>query len=423
LLFAFCPLISLILGGEEKCGARFQRIMSKEYDVIIVGAGPAGCSAAICLARRGYEVLLMDKARFPRDKTCGDGLSPPALEVLDRLGVGETIARLNPWRVEGIDFFSPEGQRVRAGFSHLSGKYKHGSVLPRREIDFQLWKAAQTFSNIRAIENFEGENFVYDGERVAGIHARHANSVEPFRGKVIVGADGAYSIIAKVFPSPTHGFRNCAFALRGYFHHVEGLTHHIEIHCEKSLLPGYGWVFAVGETSANVGVGISLPLLKGNDLRKLFGFFVTENPSLKERFRGAELAEGSVKGWPIPLGTFRRKRGHKNLLLVGDAGHFADVLSGEGIYFALRGGECAGEAVDAAFQTQGGAERAGEIYEKLWRRSLRAGEYAIGNLLRKSVLKEAFLNFNVRRARKNPVMARNLASILCHEKTKMRLLF
>jgi geranylgeranyl reductase family protein len=397
--------------------------MSKEYDVIIVGAGPAGCSAAICLARRGYEVLLMDKARFPRDKTCGDGLSPPALEVLDRLGVGETISRLDPWRVEGIDFFSPEGQRVRAGFSHLSGKYKHGSVLPRREFDFQLWKAAQAFSNIRAIENCEGENLVYDGERVAGIHARQANSVEPFRGKVIVGADGAYSIVAKVFPSPTHGFRNCAFALRGYFHQVEDLTHQIEIHCERSLLPGYGWVFAVGETSANVGVGISLPLLKGNDLKKLFRFFVSENPSLKERFRGAKLAEGSVKGWPIPLGTFSRKRGHKNLLLVGDAGHFADVLSGEGIYFALRGGECAAEAVDAAFQMRGGPDRAGEIYEKLWRRSLRAGEYAIGNLLRKSVLKEAFLNFNVRRARKNPVMARNLASILCHEKTKMRLLF
>ncbi len=397
--------------------------MAKEFDVIVVGAGPGGCSAAISLARRGYGVLLLDKARFPRDKACGDGLSPLALEVLDRLAVGETIARSNPWRVDGIDFFSPEGQMVRAGFSHLSGKYRHGSVLPRKEFDSWMWKAAQAFSNIRPIENCEAESFIYDGKRVAGLHARNGESAESFYGKAIVGADGAYSTVGKAFPGRPRGFRNCAFALRGYFHRVEGLTRQIEIHCERSLLPGYGWVFPTGETSANVGVGISLPLLKATDLKKLLGFFVAENPSLKQRFRGAELEQGSVKGWPIPLGTYSSRRGHKNLLLVGDAGHFADVLSGEGIYFALRGGECAAQALDAAFQTPGGPERAGEIYEKMWRTSLRAGEYALGNLLRKWLLKEPLLNFNVRRARRNPVMARNLASILCHEKTKMRLLF
>jgi len=134
--------------------------------------------------------------------------------------------------------------------------------------------------------------------------------------------------------------------------------------------------------------------------------------------------EGSLKGWPIPLGTCGGKRGYKNVLLLGDAGRFADVLSGEGIYYALRGGECAAEAVDTSLRSPGAAaERAGEVYERLWRRSFRPFEYAIGNLLQKWVLKEMFLNFNVRRACRNPVMARNLASILCHEKTKMRLLF
>ena len=388
-----------------------------------MGAGPAGCSTAICLARQGCEVLLIDKANFPRDKVCGDGIGPLALEVLDRLGVLQQMMARNPWMIEGIDFFSPSGQTVRAPFSHLEGRYKHGWIFPRREFDFFLWQRVRSFSNVHVLENCEAVDLIYAGSKIAGIRAQYGNSLEDFSGKVIVGADGAYSRVAKRISSPTRIFRHYAFAARGYFHQVEGLTDQIEIHCEKNLLPGYGWIFPTGEDSANVGVGIDSRFLKKKDIKRLFHVFIRENPILRERFRKARLVDNSFKGFPIPLGAFGPRRSLKNVLLLGDAGRFADVLSGEGIYYALRGGECAAEAIQKGFTNPTGSERVSGFYEKLWRRAFHPKEYLIGNLLQRLVIGEFFLNLNIRRACKNPVMARNLASILCHQKTKIRLLF
>lgn len=397
--------------------------MRQEYDVIIVGAGPAGCSAAIFLARLGYDVLLMDKAKFPRDKVCGDGLGPLALEVLDRLGVSQQVRDRNPWVVEGIDFFSPAGQKVQAPLFHLEGRYKHGWVFPRRELDFLLWQHARSSSHVQVLENCEGRELFYDGQRVAGVKANWGCSQLRFSGRAVLGADGAYSRLSKRFFPPRQDFRNYAFAVRAYFRRVEGLTHQIEIHCEKPLLPGYGWVFPTGEQSANVGVGIASRFLKNVDIKKVFQAFIGEIRSLNDRFRGAHFEEESFRGWLIPLGTFGRRRGKENVLLLGDAGGFADVLTGEGIYYALRGGECAAEAVHGGLSIPGGIEKIGKIYEKLWRKAFDAKEYVIGSLLQRLVMGEIFLNLNIRRAHKNPAMARNLASILCHQLSKIRLLF
>jgi flavin-dependent dehydrogenase len=240
---------------------------------------------------------------------------------------------------------------------------------------------------------------------------------------VIIGADGAYSRVAKRISFRGRDFRHYAFAARGYFHQVEGLTNQIEIHCEKNLLPGYGWIFPIGADAANVGVGIDSRFLKKRDMKKLLHTFIRENPALRERFHRACLVENSFKGFPIPMGTFGLRRSHKNVLLLGDAGRFADILSGEGIYYALRGGECAAEAIQEGWKNGRGSEKMGNLYEKLWRKAFSPREYLIGNLLQRLVIGEFFLNLNVRRACRNPIMARNLASILCHQKTKMRLLF
>ena len=115
------------------------------------------------------------------------------------------------------------------------------------------------------------------------------------------------------------------------------LSHYIEIHCEESILPAYGWIFPTGEDSTNVGVGISSRFLKTKDIKKLFQVFIGKNKFLKEKLGRAQLIENSFKGWPIPLGTFFPRRYHKNVLLIGDAGGFADFLTGEGICYALRG--------------------------------------------------------------------------------------
>jgi geranylgeranyl reductase family protein len=397
--------------------------MKEWYDVIVVGAGPGGCSAAISLARRGYTVLLLEKDRFPRGKVCGDGISPPALEALERLGILPEVMKNNPWKIEGIDLFSPAGQVVTASFSHLKGLYPFGLVMPRREYDFLVSQHVRKYPNIEILENWEVKDFIGQNGLIKGVKAQSGSQKEEFFAKVLVGADGAYSVVARKAVSRKTNLPQGAFGIRAYFRAVKGVTHRIEIHCERSILPGYGWLFPTGEDSANVGVGIASRHLKEKNIRHLFQTFVEGSPFLKERLREARMVENSLQGGPIPLGSFFRRRSNKNVLLVGDAGGFGDVLTGEGIYFALRSGEFAAEAIHSALSSPGAMEKAGRVYEGLWRSALPSREFLFGSLVQRLIMREFFLNRNIARAVKKPSMARDLASILCHQKSKIGLMF
>jgi geranylgeranyl reductase family protein len=397
--------------------------MAKGYDVIVVGAGPGGCSTAIGLARRGYDVLLMEKERFPRGKVCGDGISPPALGVLERLGVLPEVMQKEPWKIDGMRISSPAGQVVTASFSHLKGPFPFALVIPRREFDFLVVDQARKYSNIEILENWEVQDFIEQNGSVRGVKAHSDGQKEVFSAKFLVGADGAYSVVARKTVSREKKIQPGAFGLRAYFLGVKGLTHQIEIHFGRSILPGYGWVFPTGEDSANVGVGIASRHLKERNIRDLFQTFVEENPFVKERLRKARMVENSLQGGAIPIGSFFRRRSRENVLLVGDAAGFTDVLTGEGIYFALRSGECAAEAIQSALRSPGEADKVGRIYEGLWRSALPSREFLFGAFVHRLIVREFFLNRNIARALRKPSMARDLASILCHQKTKLRLLF
>jgi geranylgeranyl reductase family protein len=394
----------------------------KFYDVILVGAGPAGCSAALCLAKMGYNVLLVEEAKFPRDKVCGDGIGPATLEVLDRLGMIPRIMERDPWRIDEVQLSSPAGHVVAASFSHLKGPYRHGLVMPRREFDLLLWQQVQTFSKVHALEDCRVMDLVYGNGGVEGVRVKRGGVMEEFRGKAVIGADGVYSLVAKKLFRTRRAQRGYAFGVRAYYRQVEGLTHRIEIHFPKSTLPGYGWIFPLGKDTANVGIGVSSRFLKEIDIRALFRTFLGDTPRVRDRLKKAVMVENSFGGWPIPLGKFFPRRSCKNVLLIGDAGGFADALTGEGIYYALRSGECAAETLQGLLGLDGGVERAGAVYERLWKKAFNRKEYLIGSVIQRLVTREAFLNFNIRRAVQKPIMAQNLASILCHQKSKIGLL-
>ena len=397
--------------------------MNKEHDVIIVGAGPGGCSAAIGLARRGHDVLLLEKERFPRGKVCGDGISPQALEVLERLGVLPQVLQKEPWKIDGLKLSSPAGQTVTVPFAHLKVPHPFGLVMPRREFDSLVLQQARKYPNIEILENWEAKDFIDRNGSIRGVKAQSDGRKGEFLAKFLVGADGAYSVVARKRVSREKKFPQGAFGIRAYFKGVKGLTHQIEIYCDRPILPGYGWVFPGGEDSANVGVGIASRHLKEKNIRNLFQTFVEENPFVKERLREARMVENSLQGGPIPVGSFFRRRSRKNVLLVGDAAGFTDVLTGEGIHFALRSGECAAEAIHSALSLPGEMEKAGRIYEGLWRSAFRSREFLFGSFAQRLIVREFFLNRNIARALKKPSMARDLASILCHQKSKIGLLF
>ena len=397
--------------------------MNKIYDVIVIGAGPGGCSAAISLACKGYQVLVLEKDRFPRGKVCGDGISPPALQALERLGILPEVMKNNPWKIEGVELSSPAGQMVTASFSHLKGPYPFGLVMPRREFDFLLFQQARKNPNIEILENWEVKDFIGENGLFKGVKAQSGGQKEESFAKVLVGADGAYSVVARKAVLRKRNLEHGAFGIRAYFRGVKEITHRIEVHCDRSILPGYGWLFPTGEDSANVGIGIASRHLKEKNIRNLFQTFVEGSPFVKERLREARMVENTLQGGPIPLGSFFRRRSRKNVLLVGDAGGFTDVLTGEGIYFALRSGECAAEAIHSALSSPGGMEEAARAYGGLWRSALPSREFLFGSLVQRLIMREFFLNRNIARAVKKPSMARDLASILCHQKSKVGLLF
>jgi geranylgeranyl reductase family protein len=397
--------------------------MSKGYDVIIVGAGPAGCSAATFLGRGGYRVLLVDKAKFPRDKVCGDGISPAALEVLDRMGVRQRIAEKNPWKIDGIDISSPEGNVVRAAFSHSQRLMDHGYVMPREVLDLVLFQHVREISTVDVIEDCNVRDLISNGKTTCGVRVGHGKFPNAFNGKVIVGADGVYSIVAQRIYLASTVPRQMAFGVRAYFDHVEGLDKYAELHFDQSVLPGYLWVFPTSEDSANVGLGGSWRALGKENIRKRFNELTQRNKFLEEKLKRARIVGESLRGWPITLGSRFSRRSHKNILLIGDAGGFADPLTGEGIYHALKSGECAAKAINKAFSDGRDINRTADIYEKLWKRAFSRREYLTGYLLQRFIIKKSFLNLNVRRANARPSMARTLAAILCHKKSKIRLIF
>jgi geranylgeranyl reductase family protein len=397
--------------------------MNKEYDVIVIGAGPGGCSAAICLARLGCDVLLLEKERFPRGKVCGDGISPPALAALERLGILREVMQKDPWKIEGVELSSPAGQVVTASFSHLKGSHPFGLVMPRKEFDFLVSQHVRKYPSIEILEDWEVKDFIGQDGAIKGVKAQSGGRKEEFFGRFLVGADGAYSVVARKAVSRKKSFPQGAFGIRAYFRGVKDVTHRIEIHCGRSLLPGYGWVFPTGEDSANVGVGIASRHLKQKNIRDLFQTFVQGNPFVNERLREARMVENSLQGGPIPLASPFHRRSRRNVLLVGDAGGFTDVLTGEGVYFALRSGECAAEAIHCALSSPGEMEKAGRVYEGLWRKSLPGREFLFGSLVQRLIVREFFLNRNIARAVQKPSMARDLASILCHQKSKIGLFF
>jgi geranylgeranyl reductase family protein len=368
-------------------------------------------------------VLVVEKDRFPRGKVCGDGISPPALAALERLGILQEVMLKNPWKIEGVELSSPAGQVVTASFSHLKGPYPFGLVIPRKEFDFLFSQQVRKYANLEILENWEVKDFIDQNGSLTGVKAQSEGQKREFLGRFLVGADGAYSVVARKTVSRKKNFQQGAFGIRAYFRGVKDVAHRIEVHCDRSILPGYGWVFPTGEDSANVGVGIASRHLKAKNIRNLFQTFVEGSPFVKERLREAQMVENSLQGGPIPLGSFFRRRSRKNVLLVGDAGGFTDVLTGEGIYFALRSGECAAEAIHSALGSPGEVEKAGRVYESLWRKALPSREFLIGALVHRLIVREFFLNRNIGRAVKKPSMARDLASILCHQKSKIGLLF
>jgi geranylgeranyl reductase family protein len=337
--------------------------------VVVIGAGPAGTAAAIHLGQLGVrDVVLVDRHDFPRDKTCGSGVSPKGIDVLKTLGVWEHVTPHAYW-IRGLRLVTPGDREV-----YMSGGDAAAAIICcRRILDNLLLQRALSFGT-RFIPHFEANELVFEGSRVAGIAARDGRVI---RATYTIVANGAHSRLA-VNQKPKRMMQ----AIMGWWEQVPFKSNHVEMVFDKMVAPCYGWLFPESETRVNIGICYEDESHSKNG-RTLFRQFLDKH--YRARLAGA-IQAGDFKGHPISY-SYRISELHSpGRLIIGEAGRMTHPATAEGIYQGMRSGMIAAEAVRDVVQGIKNEQNSWAGYEagcrhafaasfwsaRLWRRAVRS---------------------------------------------------
>ncbi len=314
-----------------------------DVDVAVVGAGPAGTAAAITLARAGVDVTVLDRATFPRDKTCGDGLTALALRHLEALGLDP--ADVPSWiDVHECVVRSPSG--VERTFPMPRGQGRFASVATRLDLDAALVDLARK----------EGAT-VLDGRGVAGatehddqvelrVGAADGDADEPLRARWVIAADGMWSPVRKFLGAGEPGYLGEWHAFRQYVSGVSQVAaRQLVVSFEADLLPGYFWSFPLPGGRANIGFGVQRGgKVATREMKDLWPALL-ERPHLRELLGPDVTPDAPHRAWPIPARVDDIRAATRRTLFVGDAVAACDVMTGEGIGQALLTGTLAATAI------------------------------------------------------------------------------
>ncbi len=338
-------------------------------DVVVVGAGPAGVASAVTLARAGREVLLVDKASFPRDKCCGDGLTTGALRELEDLGL-DPASLPSMEVVDDVVLHDPVGRRLHLPLPRGQGMF--AAVVPRLELDAALVDLA------RGVGTKVADGHPCTGAAVAGDHVTLTiGGIGPVAARYAIGADGMWSPLRKQLgatqparpdPKGRPGRLGEWHAFRQYFRGVgPDARSALHVWFEPDLLPGYVWAFPLPGGRANVGFGIERGRLPTRAMKALWPELLAR-PHISGVLGPHAEAEAGHRAWPIPsrIHDVALSAGGGRALFVGDAAAACDPLTGEGIAQALLTGTLAAKAVlDAGpLDAAGAAERYRQAVER-----------------------------------------------------------
>jgi geranylgeranyl reductase family protein len=363
-------------------------------DVIVVGAGPGGASTAAYLAGHGLDVLVLEKATLPRDKICGDGLTPRAVRELIQLGV--PIDEQDGWhRTQGLRILGG-GMRLELDWPGSATFPPFGLVRTRHDLDELLARHAVS-RGARLLEGINVQSPVLDGRghicgvksKVMGPDGRATGELREFRAQVVVAADGNSSRLSLGMDRPRREDRPMGVAVRAYYesprHDDTYLESWLELWAKgtdgapDTLMPGYGWIFPVGDGTSNVGLGIL-------DTAEEFGTFDYRDvmrrwiATMPEGWTySEETQQGPIRGAALPMCFNRQPLYDRGLLLVGDAGGMVNPFNGEGIAEAMEAGRHAAEVIASALvrATPGEREAVLRSYTTAMKDSL-GGYYTLG---------------------------------------------
>ncbi len=327
-----------------------------ETEIFILGAGPGGVATALKLSYLGIPCIIADKATFPRDKVCGDAISGKVTTLLNRLDPAiltrfhNSSFQVDVW---GIRFLAPNESLLDIPFKSQQDKSVQnapGYVCRRMDFDNFLVEELRKRKNVQFYENTAVTHYVRQGD-----HWILSNDEDTFRvkAKLVIVADGAYSRFARQVAGLQKDNAHYAAAVRAYYRNVKDISKEgfIELHFIKSVVPGYFWVFPLPNGGANVGLGMRSDIIakKQVNLKESLADIIANHPKIAPRFAEAEL-EGKVIGYGLPLGSKKRVISGEGYMLVGDAGHLVDPLTGEGVGNAFYSGFIAAEQAQACLR-------------------------------------------------------------------------
>lgn len=316
-------------------------------DVLIVGAGPAGASLGIHLRKLGISVTLIDAEKFPRDKICGDFVGPVALKELEQLGIANQFENANVINRSAV--FLEGKQLIEQEFPSVPGVPAFGKVIPRLELDEKIINAAKK-SGVQTLEQCRLQNYTVYPTHVEA-ECNFNSSTHNIIAKLIVGADGSKSTVAKILNGKNHPSESKIIAVRAYFNNISGPPNRADLYFKEESFPGYYWLFPTGQNTANVGVGMvmeTIPKSK-NKLKEMLEDLIISDNALHKRMQKAEIT-GKIEAWPLSTFDPDIEYVADRVLLIGDAGGLVNSLNGEGIQYALLSGRWASETIDIAIQ-------------------------------------------------------------------------
>jgi menaquinone-9 beta-reductase len=402
-----------------------------EADVLVVGAGPAGCATATYLAQSGLDVLLLEKATFPREKVCGDGLTPRGVRAL--LGMGVTVDEKDGWvRNKGLRIIGG-GLRLELPWPDLSNYPDYGLVRTRLDFDETLARTAEK-AGARLLEGISVTGPVLDGDgRITGVTARRQpagpgaaatvktdeDTERTYRARLVVAADGNSSRLSLAMGLAKRDDRPLGVAVRTYYtsprHNDDYLESWLELWDGDRLLPGYGWIFGMGDGTSNVGLGLlnTSAAFQNIDYRGMLRRWLAGMPG--EWGYTEENRTAPVRGAALPMGFNRTPHYTRGLLLVGDAGGMVNPFNGEGIAYAMESGEIAARVITEALAQpdQRGAEATLARYP-LALKDAYGGYYTLGRKFVEAIGHPQVMQFATKHGMPHPALMRIVMKVLAN---------
>ncbi|GAA4620943.1 geranylgeranyl reductase family protein [Actinoallomurus vinaceus] len=394
-----------------------QQDSATEADVIVVGAGPAGSTTAYHLAQTGLNVLLLEKTTFPREKVCGDGLTPRAVKQLIKMGVD--IDAPGWIRNKGLRIIGG-GTRLELPWPDLASYPDFGLVRTRMDFDQILAERAVAAGvKLRMNTNVTGPVLDDRTGRITGVVAKTDDGEVTFKAPLVVAADGNSTRLSLAMGLRKRDDRPIGVAVRRYYtsprHEDDYLESWLELWDGDRLLPGYGWIFGVGDGTSNVGLGLlnTSEAFKNVDYRALLKSWLAGMP--EEWGYQEDNATGPVRGAALPMGFNRTPHYTRGLLLVGDAGGMVNPFNGEGIAYAMESGEMAAEIIAQALgrPTAAQRERALHDYPRVLKEAY-GGYYTVGRIFVKAIGDPRLMKFATRHGLPHPTLMRFTLKLLAN---------